>query len=63
MVHFQIFVVTLRLNITEIKQMSKIVVQNAPITVLGIGGEDYISLTDMAGAKDSGSRAADVIKN
>lgn len=43
--------------------MSKIVVQNAPITVLGIGGEDYISLTDMAGAKDSGSRAADVIKN
>ena len=28
--------------------MAKIVVQNANITVLGIDGEDYISLTDMA---------------
>jgi len=40
--------------------MAKIVVQN---TVLGIDGEDYISLTDMAVAKDSESRAADIIKN
>lgn len=43
--------------------MDKIVVQNTHITVLGIDGEDYISLTDMAGAKDGDSRAADVIKN
>lgn len=43
--------------------MAKIVVQNTNVTVLGIDGEDYISLTDMAGAKDSESRAADIIKN
>ena len=43
--------------------MAKIVVQNTNITVIGIDGEDYISLTDMAGAKDSESRAADIIKN
>lgn len=43
--------------------MAKIIVQNTNITVLGIDGEDYISLTDMAGAKDSESRAADIIKN
>ena len=43
--------------------MAKIIVQNTNITVLGIDGEDYISLTDMAGAKESESRAADIIKN
>lgn len=43
--------------------MAKIIVQNTNITVLGIDGEDYISLTDMAGAKDSESRAADILKN
>ncbi len=43
--------------------MAKIIVQNTNITVVGINGEDYISLTDMAGAKDSESRAADIIKN
>ncbi len=43
--------------------MAKILVQNTNITVLGIAGKDYISLTDMAGAKDSESRAADIIKN
>lgn len=43
--------------------MAKIIVQNTNVTVLGIDGEDYISLTDMAGAKDGGSRAADIIKN
>lgn len=43
--------------------MAKITVQNTPITVLNIGEQDYISLTDMAAAKDGASRAADVIKN
>lgn len=43
--------------------MAKIIVQDTNITILGINGEDYISLTDMAGAKDSESRAADIIKN
>lgn len=43
--------------------MAKIIVQNTDITVLGVEGQDYISLTDMASAKDGDSRAADVIKN
>ena len=28
--------------------MAKITVQNTPITVIGVDGDDYISLTDMA---------------
>lgn len=43
--------------------MTKIKVQNTEITVLNVNEQDYISLTDMAGAKDGDSRAADVIKN
>ena len=43
--------------------MAKITVQNTPITVLNIKEQDYISLTDMATAKDGDSRAADIIKN
>ncbi|WP_443702908.1 KilA-N domain-containing protein [Prevotella sp.] len=43
--------------------MAKIKVQNTEITVLNVNEQDYISLTDMAGAKDGDSRAADVIKN
>ncbi len=43
--------------------MAKIIVQNTDITVLGVEGQDYISLTDMASAKDGDGRAADVIKN
>lgn len=43
--------------------MAKIVVQNTNITVLGIDGEDFISLTDMSTAKNGESRAADIIKN
>ncbi len=43
--------------------MVKITVQNAPITVLSVNNEDYISLTDMAAAKDGNNRAADIIKN
>ncbi len=43
--------------------MAKISVQNTEITVLKQDDQDYISLTDMAGAKEGDSRAADVIKN
>ena len=37
--------------------------ENTPITVLNLEEQDYISLTDMASAKEGDSRAADVIKN
>lgn len=43
--------------------MAKIKVQEKDITVVSLGGNDYISLTDMANAKESESRAADIIKN
>lgn len=43
--------------------MAKIIVQDTEITVLNEGAGDYISLTDMAGARQDDSRAADVIKN
>jgi len=43
--------------------MAKIKVENTEITVLSIQEKDYISLTDMANAKESESRAADIIKN
>jgi len=43
--------------------MAKIIVQDTEITVLSEGNSDYISLTDMAGARKDDSRAADVIKN
>jgi hypothetical protein len=43
--------------------MAKIIVENTEITVLNVNEQDYISLTDMASAKDGDSRAADVIKN
>lgn len=43
--------------------MAKITVQNTQITVLQSNGQDYISLTDMASAKDGDSRSADIIKN
>ena len=38
-------------------------IDNAEISLLQQGQEDYISLTDMANAKESESRAADIIKN
>ena len=41
----------------------KITVMNTNITVINYSDHDYISLTDMASAKDGDSRAADVIKN
>jgi len=43
--------------------MAKINVQNAEITILSVEKQDYISLTDMANAKDGDGRAADIIKN
>lgn len=43
--------------------MAKITVQNKEITVVSANDSDYISLTDMANAKESESRAADIIKN
>lgn len=38
-------------------------VQEQSITVITDNGKDYICLTDMARAKQDGSRAADIIKN
>ena len=43
--------------------MAKINVQNTEITIVTLNDRDYISLTDMANAKEGESRAADVIKN
>ena len=43
--------------------MATISVLNTDITVLNYNSHDYISLTDMASAKEGDSRAADVIKN
>lgn len=43
--------------------MAKITVQKTEITIVTFGERDYISLTDMANAKESESRAADIIKN
>lgn len=43
--------------------MAKIKAENTEINVITIEDRDYISLTDMANAKASESRAADIIKN
>jgi hypothetical protein len=43
--------------------MAKINVHNSEITIITFAEKDYISLTDMANAKESQSRAADIIKN
>lgn len=43
--------------------MGKINVKDTEITILSVEERDYISLTDMANAKESESRAADIIKN
>jgi len=43
--------------------MSKITVQEQEISIISVNQIDYISLTDMANAKESESRAADIIKN
>ena len=38
-------------------------VQNIPVSITSINGDDFICITDMAQAKSNASRAADVIKN
>lgn len=43
--------------------MAKISVQQKEVTILTYQEQDFISLTDMANAKESESRAADIIKN
>lgn len=43
--------------------MAKIKVDKTEITILLINDHDFISLTDMANAKEGESRAADIIKN
>jgi len=43
--------------------MAKIHVKDREITIISVDERDYISLTDMANAKESESRAADIIKN
>ena len=43
--------------------MAKITVENTEITVINFEENDYICLTDMAGAKENDARAADVIQN
>ena len=45
------------------ESMAKILVQNTPITILTVNEADYISLTDMASAKEGDNRAVDIIKN
>jgi hypothetical protein len=47
----------------EINSMAKINVKDTEITIMSVEERDYISLTDMANAKESESRAADIIKN
>ena len=43
--------------------MAKISVKDTEITIITFEERDYISLTDMANAKEGESRAADIIKN
>ena len=43
--------------------MAKINVQDKSITIIKVADMDFISLTDMANAKEGESRAADIIKN
>ena len=43
--------------------MAKIIVQDTEISIVRHQEEDYISLTDMAAAKEGENRVADIIKN
>lgn len=47
-------------EIQHFSDMVKITVQKTQITVLQWAEQDYISLTDMASAKDGDSRSADI---
>jgi len=44
-------------------KQEKIIVQGTEITIISEKEDDYISLTDMANAKEGETRAADIIKN
>jgi hypothetical protein len=46
-----------------VSKKEKITVQGTEITAVSEKNNDYISLTDMANAKEGGARAADIIKN
>ena len=46
---------------TKAIMANTIIVQQTPVTVISEAGNDYICLTDMAGAKSDDVRAADVI--
>ena len=43
--------------------MTQILVKDTKIRTIRVNGMDYISLTDIANAKEAESRAADIIKN
>ena len=43
--------------------MPKMIVDKTPVSVLKIGGEDFISLTDMASGTEVQDRSADIIEN
>ncbi len=45
------------------RKKEKINVQGVEITIISSNNDDYISLTDIANAKESEARAADIIKN
>lgn len=51
------------MKFNTLRTMAKITVQNTQITILQWAEQDYISLTDMASAKEGDSRSADIIKN
>jgi hypothetical protein len=51
------------MKFNTLRTMTKITVQNTQITILQWAEQDYISLTDMASAKEGDSRSADIIKN
>ena len=53
--------VTLKDAVAQLQPHASI--QDTQITVTKYDGRDYISLTDMANAKECESRAADIIKN
>ena len=53
----------MRLKLKKINRMAKITVKDTSVTIISVNENDYISLTDMASAKEGDSRAADIIKN
>ena len=48
---------------TPMAKTKKITVKDVDISIMNIGDEDYICLTDMVKGKDDNGRAADVIRN